>query len=335
MGPVQTEKSVKKLVKMMADQLKEMKIRIEMIALDIENLEGDQRVQAVKHLEESLEVLKLGSFQQFGEPHIKTETLELKKEGLAETNLVPVDSLSYPNLYNGLVPTCSECQQTFPTLGLLDTHMKKLHAETYRENVSKSKAEISRKSKAIVSSSSPKVEKNIVSQEIEMEELTSPKIETVELISEKTKKEEVISQKLIKVEETPEKIVKEELAVEMVEMEELAPEKIEKEELVKKKLKKKNLIAKKLEEKKLSSPKGGQIPEKPNQDDKKLFPCADCEKSFGNRNSLRKHKVCHTDRHKCQTCGKGFSQNRDLENHHKTQSCSNPTSEESSHTRGA
>merc|ERR1719192_883211 len=99
-----------------------------MIAFDIEKLEGDQRVQAVKHLEESLEVLKLGSLQQFGEPGIKTETLELKKEDLTEIE----QGLSYPSLYNGLVPTCLECQQTFPTLGMLDTHMKKLHTETYR-----------------------------------------------------------------------------------------------------------------------------------------------------------------------------------------------------------
>jgi len=266
--------------------LKEMKIRIEMIAFDIENLDGDQKAQAVKHLEESLDVLKLGSFQQFERADIKTETLEFKKEDLAETESDPQQVLSYPTLYNGQVPTCSECHQTFPTLGTLDTHMKKLHNETYKENVSKSKAEIARKSKAIVSSISPKVEKkNLVSQEIKEEDVTSKKIE----------------------------------------MEEIS-ENIEKEELVKKKLKKKKLVTKKLEEKKMNSPKGVQNPEKQNQDDWKLFPCADCEKSFGNKRSLGKHKICHTDRYKCKTCGKGFSQNRDIENHHKNQSsCVIPT----------
>jgi len=277
-----------------------MKIRIEMIAFDIENLDGDQKAQAVKHLEESLDVLRLGSFQQFERADIKTEILEFKKEDLAETEPDPQQALSYPGLYNGLVPTCSECHQTFPTLGTLDTHMKKLHNERYRENVSKSKAEIARKSKAIiVSSISPEVEKNnSVSQEIKEEDGNSKKIEKEELISEN----------------------------------------IEKEELVKKKLKKKKLVTKKLEEKKMNSPKGVQNPEKQNQDDGKLFPCADCEKSFGNKRSLGKHKICHTDRYKCQTCGKGFSQNRDIENHHKNQSSCvipTPTSGESSNIRGA
>ena len=274
--------------------MKEMKIRIEMIAFDIENLDGDQKAQAVKHLEESLDVLKLGSFQQFQRADIKTETPEFKKEDLAETEPDPQQVLSYPSLYNGLVPTCSECHQTFPTLGTLDTHMKKLHNETYRENVSKSKAEIARKSKAIVSSISPKVEKkNLVSQEIEEEDVTSMKIDS---------------------------------------------ENIEKEELVKKKLKKKKLVTKKLEEKKMNSPKVVQNPENQNQDDVKLFPCADCEKSFGNKNSLGKHKISHTDKYKCKTCGKGFSQNRDIENHRKNQSSCvipTPTSGENSNIRGA
>ena len=298
----------------------EMKTRIEMIAFDIENLDGELRAQAVKHLEESLGVLKLGSFLQFEKPDIKPdikpdfkpETLELKQEELAETT-APQHGPSYPNLYNGLVPTCSECPQTFPTLGLLDAHMKKLHTETYRVNVSKSKAVIARKSKAFVSSSSPNPEK------LEKEKLTSEKKVIQELTSEKMEKEELTSEK------------KEDITTKKVEKEVLVSKKIEKEELVKKKLKKKELVTKKLQEK-----KGIQIPEKQNEDNKKTFPCPDCEKSFANRNSLGKHKVSHTDRYKCQTCGKGFSQNRDIENHHKNQSsCNLPTSGESTNIRGA
>ena len=290
----------------------EMKNRIEMIAFDIENLDGEQRAQAVKHLEESLGVLKLGSFQQFEKPDIKTEIQEVKTEELVVTD--PQQGLSYPNLYNGLVPTCSECQKTFPTLGLLDAHMRKLHNETYRENVSKSKAEIARKSKAIVSSKSPDLEN--ISQKSEKEDLASQEIENKELISTK--------------------VVKEELTSENVEKVELIAKKVEKKELVKKKLKKKEMVNKKLQEKKMNSPKIVQIPEKQNESDRKLFPCPDCEKSFGNRNSLGKHKVCHTDRYKCQTCGKGFSQNRDIENHHKNQtSCNIPTSGEGTNIRGA
>ena len=298
-----------------------------MIAFDIESLEGDQRVQAVKHLEESLDVLKLGSFQQFAGPDIKTE---LKKEDPAEIEPDPQEAPAcYPTLYNGLVPTCSECQQTFPTLGTLDAHMKKLHNETYRENVSKSKAEIARKSKAIVSSNSPKVEKkekNLVSQEIGEKELTSKKIEK-DLLTSNDIKKELLSDTNIQ---------KQLLISNDIEKERSTPNSIEEKELVKKKLKKKALVTKKLSEKKVNSPKAVQNLENQNQNEGNLFPCADCEKSFGNKNSLRKHKVCHTDRNKCQTCGKGFSQKRDLENHHKNQSsCVMSTSGDSSNIRGA
>ena len=212
-----------------------MKNRIETIVLEIDRLNGEERAEVLKHLEESLAVLKLGSLLQFNTPVVKTESVRVKEE-------YPVAAVG--GLYNGLTPTCTECGATFRTLGLLDTHIKQFHPQKYQENVANAKILVSRKSKSAIS---PPI---------------TPKVEE-----------------------------------------------------------------------KLTSLDNNQVPES-RKSEEKLFNCSDCDKSFGKRSSLRKHQICHTDRYKCETCGRGFAQNRDIENHVKAQSGCSRKVDEVSRVRG-
>ena len=221
-------------LKMSVGTLEEIKNRIQTIALDIDRLNEEERAEVAQHLQESLEVLKLGSRVQFENPPVKMETVEVKEEY----------QKAVTGLYNGLTPTCTECQATFRTLSTLDSHIKQLHPQKYQENLSNSKLEFSRKSKrTVLSPVSPKVEKN------------------------------------------------------------------------------------------MKSPDQSQVPEYKNSEEK-LFSCSECEKSFGKISSLKKHKVCHTDRYKCETCGKGFAQNRDIDRHVKIQPGCSRQAEELSRVRG-
>ena len=220
---------------MSTGSFEEMKNRIQTMVLDIDRLIGEERAEVLKHLEESLEVLKLGSLLQFDNPVVKTESVRVKEE-------YPVAAEA--RLYNGLTPTCTECGATFRTLGLLDAHIKQFHPQKYQENVANAKISFSKKSKSTVSSPiTPKVEKKLTSLDNSQ-------------VSESRKSEE------------------------------------------------------------------------------KLFNCSDCDKSFGKRSSLRKHQTCHTDKYKCETCGKGFAQNRDIENHLKAQSGCSRKVDEVSRVRG-
>ena len=126
------------------DTFEEMKVRIEMLTFDIGNLSEEERAEAVKHLEESIDVLKLGSALSFEKPLVKIETLDIKKEELVE------ETPSLPFLYNGRQPTCTECEKIFPTLGTLDAHIKKLHSKKYHEDVLRSKQEITMNTKGTV-----------------------------------------------------------------------------------------------------------------------------------------------------------------------------------------
>ena len=89
--------------------LEEIKVEFDLVCLDIESLDDKEKVIAINHLEESLNILKLGN-------PLKLEPAEV--EG---------PKRKFQNLYNGLVPTCEVCDIKFPTLGSLDNHMTKSH----------------------------------------------------------------------------------------------------------------------------------------------------------------------------------------------------------------
>ena len=89
--------------------LEEIKVEFDLVCLDIESLDDREKVIAINHLEESLNILKLGN-------SLKPEPAE-----------VGGPKRKFQNLYNGLVPTCEVCDMKFPTLGSLDNHMTKSH----------------------------------------------------------------------------------------------------------------------------------------------------------------------------------------------------------------
>ena len=118
-----------------ARSLEEIKVDLDLICLDIENLDDRDKITAVNHLQEGLSVLKLGSSLNFDNPlsagrekngRCISEEVKVKSEPAVEG---PGDRLSVQNTYNGLVPTCEECGHVFPTLGTLDTHITNSHQQ--------------------------------------------------------------------------------------------------------------------------------------------------------------------------------------------------------------
>ena len=126
---------------MFVKSLEEIKTDIDILSLDIENLDDVSKVQIVQHLEETLNILKLGSSLDFGNPSkkIKMETSEkvdngtqtdiqgemlLKEEYVEEKHVPIIDEDYVKELYNGIIPTCHECEAQFPSIGALDKHSK-------------------------------------------------------------------------------------------------------------------------------------------------------------------------------------------------------------------
>ena len=129
--------------------LEQIKLDIDILSLDIDSLQdGEEKARAVRHLEETLRMLQPRERCVAGVPPTTTlMKVELTKEVPAQVIADPsklsnikqeVDDeiLIKPpgNLYNGLTPTCTQCGDSFQSLGLLDSHMKKVHPD-----VSKSK----------------------------------------------------------------------------------------------------------------------------------------------------------------------------------------------------
>ena len=100
---------------------------MDLLCLDIENLQDSDKIAAVKHIEESLHVVKLGSSLAFQpQSPAKREKVDEAQSIVTKTKAVAKER-KFQNLYNGLVPTCDKCRDTFPTLATLDTHMKRNH----------------------------------------------------------------------------------------------------------------------------------------------------------------------------------------------------------------
>ena len=119
--------------------LEQIKLEIDILSLDIDNMQNnEEKVTAVQHLEEQLAKLKGGNS---GSPEpgvtrpakrLKLESVEVEQETCQALTDNPARSGEIVNnpvrgLYNGLVPTCTQCWDSFQSLGLLDSHMKKVH----------------------------------------------------------------------------------------------------------------------------------------------------------------------------------------------------------------
>jgi len=118
------------------------KTEIDILSLDIENLNESAKLQVIKHLEETIKIMKLGSSLNFGIPPAKKIKLEesntllekhtqtdfeemLLKDGNDKYEHIPkIGEKFVKSLYNGNIPKCESCGRTFKTLGALDIHAK-------------------------------------------------------------------------------------------------------------------------------------------------------------------------------------------------------------------
>jgi len=153
--------------------LDDFKTEIELLCLEVELLDEKTKGAVIKHLEETVDVLKLGNSGNPSEPPNKRIKIEMEEEEsaevLIETNLfstnVP-DKKSYSGeekesslanvtsadsadekelfvedivkqLYDGKVPSCKGCGKRFASLGALYTHDKSVHLGDVVSNVPK------------------------------------------------------------------------------------------------------------------------------------------------------------------------------------------------------
>ena len=116
-----------------SQSLEEIKVGVDLLCLDIENLQDGDKIAAVKHIEASVRILKLGSSLAFQLPSpAKRRRLDNAETQPRAVKTGPGASQrkfqrKFQNLYNGLVPVCDQCGDTFPTLASLDAHSKKNH----------------------------------------------------------------------------------------------------------------------------------------------------------------------------------------------------------------
>ena len=122
------------------------KTQIDLMSFEIDLLDDSSKIEVIKHLEETLSLLKIGSRDLLSPKKIKldyeaiTQTEEViqeeaikrepvKTKSLIQSSVPPiVDEDAIRAMYEGLIPTCNECGAKFPSLGALDNHSK-LHDE--------------------------------------------------------------------------------------------------------------------------------------------------------------------------------------------------------------
>jgi len=127
--------------------LDDFKTEIELLCLEVELLDEKTKGAVIKHLEETVDVLKLGNSGNPHEPPSKRIKIEVEEEESAEvlikTNLnstnIPDKKSSWGDvtedfdedivkqLYDGKVPSCKGCGKRFASLGSLYSHEKTVH----------------------------------------------------------------------------------------------------------------------------------------------------------------------------------------------------------------
>ena len=118
--------------------LDDFKTEIELLCLEVELLDEQTKYAVIKHLEETIDVLKLGHSVKFSEPpnkkikleEIDADTLKLQDNGHPKniTSEKPVFNEDVVlQLYDGKIPSCEACDKRFASLGALYTHDKLVH----------------------------------------------------------------------------------------------------------------------------------------------------------------------------------------------------------------
>ena len=119
------------------------KTQIDLMTFEIDLLDDLSKIEVIKHLDETLTLLKIGSRHLLSPKKIKLEneskktdevaekedgnktTEAVKTEVLSKCSVPPiVDEDAVRAMYEGLIPTCTECGSKFPSLGALDNHSK-------------------------------------------------------------------------------------------------------------------------------------------------------------------------------------------------------------------
>ena len=126
-------------------KVKYHKTQIDLMSFEIDLLDDASKIEVIKHLEETLSLLKIGSRDLLSPKKIKleTESKRTDKDSQTETEVFnetkdaierdPIGKFSAPPIadedairamYEGLIPTCTDCGAKFPSLGALDNHSK-------------------------------------------------------------------------------------------------------------------------------------------------------------------------------------------------------------------
>jgi len=254
------------------------KTEIDILSLDIENLNESAKLQVIKHLEETIKIMKLGSSLNFGIPPAKKIKLEesntllekhtqtdfeemLLKEGNDKYEHIPkIGEKFVKSLYNGNIPKCESCGRTFKTLGALD-----IHAKVHEKEGDKMKKSINLNNEHQCQTCGMKFP-DITDMEKHSNDEENCLIYMNSLLQDGRSSENFAS------------------------------------------VTQNGYIA---SESYLKSPTSGTDS---NQD---TFKCDSCTKEFSSKRSLHRHRILHTDKFECKTCQHRFMYRKDLEVHNR------------------
>jgi len=127
--------------------LDDFKTEIELLCLEVELLDEQTKDAVIKHLEETIDVLKLGrseppnkkiKLEEIDAVNLKLQDKGHPKNITSEKQVFNEDVVL--QLYDGKIPSCKICDKRFASLGALYTHDKLVHLREESPKVQKKKS---------------------------------------------------------------------------------------------------------------------------------------------------------------------------------------------------